>query len=210
MKQTENSPVLPLNNALHIRASRPADYEQMAVDAEPAGCAAGNAAPAPYTSGRGPVMVGEPSDGGSAARRRKGRRHSGSRRAPSPDGTASSRSGARHERPRCLTNGRASARLCCSDLIDAADNWLNIMRIELTVFTDNAGGNRALRGGVGFEAEGVHRAYAFRDGKFADVLAMAADQKIGRLTPCSIWNCRFVFSVRLSVSRMRRAHPANH
>ena len=57
-------------------------------------------------------------------------------------------------------------------LIDAADNWLNISRIELTVFTDNAGAI-ALYETAGFVTEGVHKAYAFRDGAFADVLAMA-------------------------------------
>lgn len=62
------------------------------------------------------------------------------------------------------------------DLMDAADNWLNIVRIELTVFTDNAVAI-TLYEAAGFETEGVHRAYAFRDGKFADVVAMARIRK---------------------------------
>ena len=46
-----------------------------------------------------------------------------------------------------------------------ADNWLNLKRIELTVYVDNAPGHRPLRA-HGFEVEGTHRAFAFRDGAF--------------------------------------------
>lgn len=62
------------------------------------------------------------------------------------------------------------------ELIDAADKWLNIMRIELTVFTDNKPAI-ALYEVFGFETEGVHKAYAFRDGRYADVVAMARIRK---------------------------------
>ncbi|KQS76851.1 hypothetical protein ASG25_15645 [Rhizobium sp. Leaf384] len=57
-------------------------------------------------------------------------------------------------------------------LLDAAFNWLQIRRVELTVFADNAGAI-ALYERAGFEREGLLRAYAFRDGAYADVLAMA-------------------------------------
>ncbi|MFK0275781.1 GNAT family N-acetyltransferase [Ensifer sp. NPDC090286] len=57
-------------------------------------------------------------------------------------------------------------------LIDAADNWLGISRIELTVFTDNEPAI-ALYRKAGFEMEGTHRAYALRHGVLADVFAMA-------------------------------------
>jgi L-phenylalanine/L-methionine N-acetyltransferase len=57
-------------------------------------------------------------------------------------------------------------------LVDAADRWLGCLRIELTVFTDNEGAI-ALYRKFGFEIEGTHRAYALRDGRYADVLAMA-------------------------------------
>lgn len=57
-------------------------------------------------------------------------------------------------------------------LLDAAFNWLQIRRVELTVFADNAGAI-SLYEDVGFEREGLLRAYAFRDGTYADVLAMA-------------------------------------
>lgn len=57
-------------------------------------------------------------------------------------------------------------------LLDAADNWLGVLRIELTVYTDNAAAIAMYRR-FGFEAEGTHKAYALRDGAYADVLAMA-------------------------------------
>ena len=57
-------------------------------------------------------------------------------------------------------------------LCNYADGWAQLLRLELTVFTDNA---RAIRlyERFGFRAEGTHRAYALRDGVYADVLAMA-------------------------------------
>ena len=57
-------------------------------------------------------------------------------------------------------------------LLDAADNWFGVLRIELTVYTDNAGAISLYRR-FGFEVEGTHKAYALRDGVYADVLAMA-------------------------------------
>ena len=56
--------------------------------------------------------------------------------------------------------------------ISQADNWLNLTRIELTVFTDNEAAIR-LYTKFGFVIEGTHVAYALRDGVYADVYAMA-------------------------------------
>jgi L-phenylalanine/L-methionine N-acetyltransferase len=56
--------------------------------------------------------------------------------------------------------------------LDLADNWLNLTRMELTVYTDNAAGI-ALYEKFGFEIEGTHRRYAFRDGGFVDAYSMA-------------------------------------
>ena len=56
--------------------------------------------------------------------------------------------------------------------LDLADNWLNLSRLELTVYTDNAAGI-ALYEKFGFEMEGTHRRYAFRDGGFVDAYSMA-------------------------------------
>lgn len=57
-------------------------------------------------------------------------------------------------------------------LIDRAENWMQITRLELEVYVDNAAAI-ALYRKHGFVEEGRLRAYAFRDGKFVDALAMA-------------------------------------
>ena len=57
-------------------------------------------------------------------------------------------------------------------VIELADKWLNLTRIELTVFTDNESAI-ALYRKFGFEIEGTFRKYAFRDGEFVDAFAMA-------------------------------------
>jgi L-phenylalanine/L-methionine N-acetyltransferase len=57
-------------------------------------------------------------------------------------------------------------------LCDYADHWGQLLRIELTVFSDNARAI-ALYRRFGFEQEGLLRAYALRDGVFADCLTMA-------------------------------------
>lgn len=57
-------------------------------------------------------------------------------------------------------------------LIDQADNWLNLLRLELTVFTDNQAAINLYKK-FGFVIEGTHVAYALRDGAYADVYAMA-------------------------------------
>jgi putative acetyltransferase len=57
-------------------------------------------------------------------------------------------------------------------LIELADRWLNLTRLELSVWTDNEPTIRLYRK-FGFETEGTLRAYGFRDGRFADVHYMA-------------------------------------
>jgi len=56
--------------------------------------------------------------------------------------------------------------------LDLADNWLGMSRVELTVYTDNAAAI-ALYEKFGFEKEGTHRRYAFRDGAYVDAYSMA-------------------------------------
>ena len=56
-----------------------------------------------------------------------------------------------------------------------ACRWLNLTRLELTVFTDNARAI-ALYKRCGFEIEGTLRQYAFRDGAFVDAYGMARVQ----------------------------------
>ncbi len=57
-------------------------------------------------------------------------------------------------------------------VLDLADNWLDLTRIELSVYTDNAAGI-ALYEKFGFEIEGTHRRYAFRNGDYVDAYSMA-------------------------------------
>ena len=64
-------------------------------------------------------------------------------------------------------------------IVDLADGWLNVFRLELTVFTDNAPAI-ALYRRFGFELEGTHRAYALRAGRYVDAHVMA------RLRPKSV------------------------
>jgi putative acetyltransferase len=58
------------------------------------------------------------------------------------------------------------------EIIMIADDWLNLRRIELTVYVDNAPAI-ALYKRNGFEIEGTHRDFAFRGGVFVDAYAMA-------------------------------------
>ena len=57
-------------------------------------------------------------------------------------------------------------------ILSQADNWLNLLRLELTVFTDNQAAI-GLYQKFGFVIEGTHVAYALRSGVYADVYAMA-------------------------------------
>ncbi len=56
-------------------------------------------------------------------------------------------------------------------IVDQADNWLNLKRIELEVFTDNVGGIK-LYEKFGFEIEGTLRSFAFRDGQYINAYVM--------------------------------------
>jgi putative acetyltransferase len=57
-------------------------------------------------------------------------------------------------------------------VLDLADNWLNLTRIELHVYVDNAPAI-ALYEKFGFEIEGTHRRFAFRNGEHVDGYSMA-------------------------------------
>ncbi|KPW52684.1 Acetyltransferase [Pseudomonas syringae pv. broussonetiae] len=56
--------------------------------------------------------------------------------------------------------------------LDIADNWMNLHRVELTVFADNEAAQGLYRK-YGFELEGRLCNYAVRDGVFVDALSMA-------------------------------------
>jgi L-phenylalanine/L-methionine N-acetyltransferase len=57
-------------------------------------------------------------------------------------------------------------------MCDYADRWMGVLRLELTVYVDNAAAI-ALYRKFGFETEGRHRGYALRDGRYVDAFAMA-------------------------------------
>jgi putative acetyltransferase len=68
--------------------------------------------------------------------------------------------------------GRGAGSALMAAIVDLADNWLQLKRLELGVYADNARAI-ALYERFGFEREGLSRAYAWRDGAYVDSLAMA-------------------------------------
>jgi putative acetyltransferase len=56
--------------------------------------------------------------------------------------------------------------------VDLSDNWLNLTRLELEVYTDNEAAIR-LYERFGFELEGTLRQHAFRNGRYVDSHMMA-------------------------------------
>ena len=65
--------------------------------------------------------------------------------------------------------------------VDLADNWLNLTRLELEVYTDNEPAIR-LYERFGFEREGTLRQHAFRDGRYVDSYVMARLRPSGGVT----------------------------
>ncbi|WP_339939001.1 GNAT family N-acetyltransferase [Undibacterium luofuense] len=68
--------------------------------------------------------------------------------------------------------GRGIGSLLMAELMRLADQWMHLLRIELTVYTDNAAAIHLYRK-FGFETEGCLRAYALRDGQYVDAYCMA-------------------------------------
>ncbi|NQZ93408.1 MAG: GNAT family N-acetyltransferase [Moritella sp.] len=68
--------------------------------------------------------------------------------------------------------GKGVGSALLTSIIELADNWLNIMRIELTVYTDNHSAI-ALYEKFGFVIEGESKAFAFRNGQYVNVYHMA-------------------------------------
>lgn len=68
--------------------------------------------------------------------------------------------------------GRGIGSRLLRELLTIADDWLDLRRIELTVYTDNASAI-ALYERHGFRVEGTHAAYAFRDGSYVAAHTMA-------------------------------------
>ncbi|MBX5476438.1 MAG: GNAT family N-acetyltransferase [Clostridia bacterium] len=74
--------------------------------------------------------------------------------------------------------GRGIGTRLMEAIVDLADRWLGLQRIELEVYPDNEPAVRLYRR-FGFVEEGRRRAAAWRDGAFTDTLIM------GRLRPGS-------------------------
>jgi L-phenylalanine/L-methionine N-acetyltransferase len=68
--------------------------------------------------------------------------------------------------------GRGIGSALVGALVEAADNWLDLRRLELTVFVDNEPAIRLYKK-FGFVIEGTRRADAFRGGVYADSYSMA-------------------------------------
>jgi putative acetyltransferase len=68
--------------------------------------------------------------------------------------------------------GQGVGRALMQALVDWADRWGQVLRLELNVYADNERAI-ALYRKFGFEIEGTHRAYALRDGAYVDSLSMA-------------------------------------
>ena len=73
-----------------------------------------------------------------------------------------------------LRRGVGSALM--ATLVDLADNWLNIQRIELTVYTENVAAI-ALYEKFGFSIEGTAPMYAYRKGHYVDAYHMGRIKK---------------------------------
>ncbi len=67
---------------------------------------------------------------------------------------------------------RGIGRALLTEIVDLADRWLGLRRLELTVYVDNAPAI-ALYRRFGFAVEGTHRGYALRDGALVDAYTMA-------------------------------------
>ena len=80
-------------------------------------------------------------------------------------------------------HGRGVGSALMQAMCELADRWGGLLRIELTVFTDNTRAV-ALYQRFGFRIEGTHRGYALRDGVYADVHAMA---RLHPAPPVAAW-----------------------
>ncbi|HEV3423996.1 MAG TPA: GNAT family N-acetyltransferase [Paraburkholderia sp.] len=69
-------------------------------------------------------------------------------------------------------HGRGIGKAMMAELLDLADNWLGLRRVELYVFTDNQPA-LALYRKYGFEVEALQRGATLRDGVLIDCYFMA-------------------------------------
>ncbi len=58
------------------------------------------------------------------------------------------------------------------EAINQADNWLNLVRVELEVHADNLFA-KSLYEKIGFEIEGIKRLSTFKNGRYIDMVLMS-------------------------------------
>jgi putative acetyltransferase len=73
-------------------------------------------------------------------------------------------------------HGKGAGSALMRAAIDLADKWLNLMRLELDVYTDNEPAIRLYKK-FGFLIEGTLVNYAYRDGQYVDTYTMARLRK---------------------------------
>ncbi|MDO4700486.1 MAG: GNAT family N-acetyltransferase [Moraxella sp.] len=69
-------------------------------------------------------------------------------------------------------HGKGIGSALMATIIDLADNWLNLTRLELTVYTDNEKAIKLYQN-FGFVIEGEAVDFAFRNGQFVNAYYMA-------------------------------------
>jgi L-phenylalanine/L-methionine N-acetyltransferase len=67
--------------------------------------------------------------------------------------------------------GRGAGTALMQAAVDLADDWLNLLRLELDVYTDNEPALKLYKK-FGFEIECTHKQFAFRAGQYADTFGM--------------------------------------
>lgn len=72
--------------------------------------------------------------------------------------------------PNC--HGKGVGKSLMSEALNQADNWLNLVRVELEVHSDNLSAV-SLYEKVGFETEGIKRLSTFKNGHYIDMLLMS-------------------------------------
>ena len=73
-------------------------------------------------------------------------------------------------------HGKGAGTALMGAAVDLADKWLNLMRLELDVYTDNEPAIRLYQK-FGFVIEGTLVNYAYRDGQFVNTYTMARLRK---------------------------------
>ncbi|WP_444924801.1 GNAT family N-acetyltransferase [Microbulbifer sp. DLAB2-AF] len=70
------------------------------------------------------------------------------------------------------SQGKGVGKSLMQEAINQADNWLNLVRVELEVHADNISA-KSLYEKIGFETEGVKRLSTFKNGRYIDMILMS-------------------------------------